>query len=97
MSEYQIGGRKGRNLRDHLIALYGIIQDTLSSVKMKPINLIVADFRLCFDGMYLPLACQDLYYSGCKDDKHALLYDINKRINIAVKKVFGLDRQIPTD
>ena len=73
MSEYQIGGRKGRNVRDHLFVVNGIIQDTLSSVKMKPINIIVADFRLCFDSMYLPLACRDLYYSGCKDDKLALL------------------------
>ena len=51
MSEFQIGGRKGRNVRDHLFVISGIIQDTLSSVNMKPINLIVADFQLCFDGL----------------------------------------------
>ena len=57
---------------------------------MKPINIIVADFRLCFDSMYLPLACRDLYYSGCKDDKLALLYDVNKSNNVAVKTSLGL-------
>ena len=90
MSEYQIGGRKGRNVRDHLFVVNGLIQDTLSSVSMKPLNIIVADFSLCFDGMYLPLACRDLYFSGCKDDKLALLYDINKRNNVAVRTSLGL-------
>ena len=79
MSKFQIGGRKGRNVRDHLFVVGGIIQDTLSSVNMKPINIIVADFQLCFDGLSLPLACRDLYESGCQDDKLALLYNVNKQ------------------
>ena len=33
MSEFQIGGWKGRNVRDHLFVVGGVIQDTLSSVK----------------------------------------------------------------
>ena len=90
MSDFQIGGRKGKNVRDHLFVVNGIIQDTLSSVKMKPINLIVADFQLCFDGLSLPLTCRDLYNSGCKDDKLALLYDINKTSKVAVKTSLGL-------
>ena len=67
-----------------------MIQDALSSVKVKPINLIVADFQQCFDGLSLPLACKDLYSSGCKDDKLALLYDISKTSNVAVKTSLGL-------
>ena len=90
MSEFQIGGRKGRNVRDHLFVVNGVIQDTLSSVKMKPINIIIADFQLCFDGLSLPLACKDLYSSGCKDNKLSLLYDINKRNNVSVKTSVGL-------
>ena len=33
MTDYQIGGRKGKNVRDHLFVISGIIQDTLSSVR----------------------------------------------------------------
>ena len=98
MSEFQIGGRKGRNVRDHLFVVGGIIQDTLSSVNMKPINIIVADFQLCFDGLSLPLACRDLYESGCQDDKLALLYNVNKTNSVAVKTSLGLtDRFILKD
>ena len=49
MFEFQIGGRKGRNVCDHLYVISGIIQETLSSVIMKPINFIVADFQVCFN------------------------------------------------
>ena len=90
MSDFQIGGRKDKNVRDHLFVVNGIIQDTMSSVKMKPINLIIADFQLCFDGLSLPLACRDLYSSGCKDDKLAFLYEVNKTSNVAVKTSLGL-------
>ena len=89
MSDFQIGGRKGKNVRDHIFVVNGVIQDTLSSVKVTPINLMVADFQQCFDGLSLPLACKDLYSSGCKDDKLALLYNINKRSYVAVKTPLG--------
>ena len=90
MSDFQIGGRKGKNMRDHLFVINGIIQDTLSSGKMNPIKLIVADFQLCFDGLSLPLACKDLFNSGCKDDKLPMLNEINKTSNVAVKTSLGL-------
>ena len=90
MTEFQIGGRKGRNVRDHLFVVGGIIHDILSSVKMKPINIIVADFQLCFDGLSLPMACRDLYDSGVKDDKLALLYNVSKSSKVSVKTSVGL-------
>ena len=74
MTDFQIGGRKGKNVRDHLFIINVITQDTLSSVQMKPINLIVANFQLCFDGLSLPLTCRDLYNSGAtKSTKQAML------------------------
>ena len=63
----------------------GIIQESLSSVNSKPINIIIADFQLCFDGLNLPLTCKDLYMSGCKDDKLALLFDLNRKNMVSVK------------
>ena len=74
ITDYQIGGRKGRNVRDHLFIVNRIIQEALSLVNSKPINIIIADFQLCFDGLNLPLTCKDLYMSGCQDDQLALLF-----------------------
>ena len=69
MTHFLIGVRKGRTARDLFFVFIGIIQEALSSVKSKPVNIIIVDFRLCFDGLNLPLACKDLYMSGCKDNK----------------------------
>ena len=84
ITDFQIGGRKGRNIRDHLFVVNGVMQEALSSVNSKPINIIIADFQLCFDGLSLPLTCKDLYMSGCKDDKLALLFDLNRKNKVAV-------------
>ena len=90
MTDFQIGGRKGRNVRDHIFVVNGFIQEALSSVKSKPINIIIADFSLCFEGLNLSLACKDLYMSGCKDDKLALIYDLNRIKRVAVKTFIGM-------
>ena len=90
MSDYQTGGRKSKNVRDHIFVANGIVQDTISSVKKTPINIIMSDFQQCFGGLSLPLTCKDLYQSGCKDDKLALLFDINKTNNASVKTSLGL-------
>ena len=57
---------------------------------MKPINIIVADFQQCFDGLSLALTCKDIYQEGWKDNKLALLFDINKTNKVAVKTSLGL-------
>ena len=93
-SDFQIGGRKGKNVRDHIFVVNGIVQNTLSSVKNKPINMIVADFKLCFDGLSLPLTCKDLYEAGCKDDKLALIFDINRKHRVAVKHPWVLQKDL---
>ena len=90
MSDFQIGGRKGRNGRDHIFIVNGIIHDTLSSVKVKQVNTIFADFLQCFDGLSLSLTCKDLYQEGCQDDKLAQFFDINRTNNVAVKTSLGL-------
>ena len=90
MTDFKIGGRKGKNMRDHLFVVNGIIQEALSSVKSKPINIIIADFQLCFDGLNPPLACYDLYQSDCKDNKLALIYDLNRNSRVAVKTSLGM-------
>ena len=90
ITDFQIGGRKGRNVRDHIFIVNGIIQEALSSVKSKPVNILITDFQQCFDGLNLQLACRDIYSSGCKDDKLALLYDLNKQNKVKVKTTVGM-------
>ena len=89
MSDSQVGGRKGRNVRNHVWVLYGIINDVLSRKKKHPIDIQIYDYKQCFNSLWLQECLSDIYTSGIKDDKLALLYDINKHVRIAVKTPVG--------
>ena len=90
MSDAQVGARRGRNIRNHLWILNGIITDVLSSKSKKPIDVSVYDYKQCFDSLWLQECMNDFYAAGFSDDKFALLYNINKDVNIAVKTPVGM-------
>ena len=45
MSDSQVGGRKGKNVRNHICVLNGDIRDVLSSKKKTPIDLQIYDYK----------------------------------------------------
>ena len=94
MSDTQVGARKNRGIRDHLFIIYGIIQDVLSSKKKVPINIILSDYKQCYDSLNLPICIQDLYSAGINDDKLALLYDVNKTNLVAVRTSVGITERV---
>ena len=85
MSDSQVGGRKGRNVRNHVWVLNGIICDVLSAKRKNPIDIQIFDYKQCFDSLWLQECLSDLYTSGVKDDKLALLYNINTHVKVAIK------------
>ena len=89
MSDSQVGGRKGKNVRNHIWVLNGIICDALSTRKKNSIDIQVFDYKQCFDSLWLEECLSDLYTSGVKDDKLALLYNINTHVKVAVKTPVG--------
>ena len=89
MSDSQIGSRKGKNIRNHLWIVYGIISDVLSSKSKKPIDIQVYDYKQCFDSLWLKECLNDLYAAGVQDDKFALLYNVNSNVKVAVRTPVG--------
>ena len=87
MSDSQVGGRKGRNVRNHIWVLNGIICDVLSTKKKTPVDIQIFDYKQCFDSLWLEECLSDIYTSGIRDDKLALLYNIN--VKVAVKTPVG--------
>ena len=90
MSDSNIGARKGKSVRNHLFILNGIIHDVLSNKNAKPIDILVSDFRQCFDSLWLEECMNDLYEAGIDDDNLPLIYEANRNINVAVKTPNGL-------
>ena len=90
MSDSQVGSRKAKNIRNHIWILNGIILDVLSSKTKTPVDVHIYDYKQCFDGLWLQECLNDVYTAGIKDDKFALLFNINRSVNVAVKTPVGI-------
>ena len=89
MSDSQVGGRKGKNVRNHIWIVNGIISDVLSTKRKTPIDIQIFDYKQCFDSLWLQECMNDIYSGGLTDDKFALLHSANKSVNVAVKTPVG--------
>ena len=93
MSDSQVGGRKGKNVRNHIWILNGIICDVLSTKKKTPVDIQIFDYRQCFDSLWLQECLNDMYNRGVKDDKLSLLFNINTQVKVAVKTPVGKSKR----
>ena len=96
MSDSNVGGRRGRNIRDNLFIINGVINYAIK--ENIDIDISLYDIAKCFDAMWYQETMNDLWDVGVKDDKFALLAKMNKKCNIAVKTPAGIsDRFIATE
>ena len=90
MSDLNVGGRKGKIIQDHLFIINGIIFDHAKSKNKTPLTIAIYDFRQWFDSMWQQEVINDLYEAGIQDDQLALLNEVNKINNLAVKTPDGI-------
>ena len=89
MSDSQVGARKAKNIRNHIWIVNGVICDVLSKKMKKPIDIHIYDYRQCFDSLWLEESLNDFYEGGMKNNKLALLYNINRNVNVVIKTPAG--------
>ena len=89
MSDSQVGSRKGKNIRNHVWIINGIINDVLSKKNKESLDLQIFDYKQCFDSLWLEESLNDIYDGGLQDDKFQLLYNTNQIVNVAVKTPVG--------
>ena len=89
ISDAQVGGRKGKSVRNHIWVLNAVICDILSKKKKTPIDLQIFDYKECFDSLWLEDCMNDMYNGGIQDDKFSLLYKMNTLVNVAVRTPVG--------
>ena len=86
MSSSNHGGRRNRSIRDNLFILFN---DALSFLKID-LDLQFYDLSQCFDSMWYDETLNDLWDSmDIKDDKFALIAELNKECDIFVKTPVG--------
>ena len=84
MSDSNIGARKGKNIRNHIFILNGIINEVMKN-KNRAIDVVILDYKQCFDGMWLQDSLNDLYDAGVKDRNLAIIYEANSKNKVAVR------------
>ena len=89
MSDSQIGGRKGKNVRDHIWIINGIITEVLSKKSNIPVDLLIYDYKQCFDTLWLQECMNEMYNAGLDDDKFNILYNANSDVDVTVKTPVG--------
>ena len=87
MSSSNIGGRKNRNIREHLIVLNAILHDIRLS--KESIDIEILDVMKYFNKMWSSETENDLYDAGVKDDNFVLIQQSNESCQIAVKTPWG--------
>ena len=89
MSDSQVGARKNKNIRNHIWIVNGVISDIVSSKTKKPVDILIFDYKQCFDSLWVQECMNDFFSAGFTDDKLALLYNMNKSVNIAIRTPLG--------
>ena len=91
MSDSNIGARKRKNVRNHLFIIHGIINSVIQG-ESGCIDVQVYDLVQAFDALWLDDCINDVYDAlpdDKRDDKLALLYDLNKHNKVAVNTAVG--------
>ena len=89
MSSSNIGGRKSRNIRDHLFVINGIMNDVTNNKEAEDIDIEIYDVAKCFDKLEYFNTANDFYKAGVKDDKFIVVANSNKNCNVAIKMPWG--------
>ena len=101
MSDSNIGARRNRNIKNHLLIIYGIINSVIKG-KAECIDIQIFDLVKAFDALWLIghwlNACMndlcDTFNEEHNNDKIALLYESNRNNLVVVKTAVGMTERV---
>ena len=89
MSFSNVGGRKNRNIRDHLFVVYAAINDVMNGTGAS-FDIQCYDVIKCFDEMWYEETLNDLWNVKVQDDRFALISKLDERCKIVMKTPCGV-------
>ena len=78
VSPSNVGGRLGRNIRDHFFVIYCVINDVKNG-DAEGIDIQGYDIHKCFDEMNYEETHNDLWDVGVKNDTFALIAKLDEK------------------
>ena len=88
LSYSNVGGRRKRNIRDHLFVIYAIINDVVKG-HAEAIEIQGYDITKCFDEMWFEETHNDLWNTNVNDDKFSLIAKLDENCQPVVKTPCG--------
>ena len=91
MSDSNIGGRRKKNIKNHLFIIHGIINAVVKG-DADPVDIQIYDIEKAFDALWLEDSMNDLIDTiptEQQDDKMALLYEGNMDNLVAMNTAVG--------
>ena len=96
MTDSNVGARKRRNIKDHLLIIHGVINSVIRGDD-ECIDIQIYDIIKCFDAMWLEDSMNDIV-DTLPEHKHndeiSLLYRSNMNNKVAIKTSAGLTERI---
>ena len=83
-----VGGRKGKGMRDQLFILYSIINNVING-KSKSLCLMSYDIIQAFDKMNFAETHNDLWDVKITNNKFALICQLDQECHVTVKTLWG--------
>ena len=96
MSDSNIGGRRNKNIKNHLFIIHGIINAAVKG-DTEPVDIQIYDIQKAFNALWLDESMNDLYDTvlvSQHDDKLALLYEGSKSNMVAINTAVGQTERV---
>ena len=91
MTDSNIGSRKGKNIKNHLFIIYGLINSVLKG-ESGCVDIHIYDIIKAFDALWLSDCMNDLWDTlphSARDDKLGLVFQTSKENLVAVNTAVG--------
>ena len=96
MTDSNIGARRKRNIKDHLLIIHGIINSIVKGNE-ECIDIQIYDLEKAFDALWLEDCLNDLFDNlpeENRNEKIGLLYESSRTNMVAVKTAVGLTKRV---
>ena len=93
LSDCNVGGRRGRNIRDNLFVLNAITNNIIKG-DGEACDIAAYDAEKCFDALWAQECINDMWDAGCRDDKLSLLHKENQTAQCVIKNSSGKSKPV---
>ena len=93
LTDSNVGARRNRNIRDNIFVI-SAISHNIRKRNLRDTDIQIYDAEKCFDKLWAKECFNDVFENGFRNDKLALLYNVNKDAKVAIKTIGGVTNRI---